>query len=176
MEAIIFFLVISYMILLYIIPKYIMPKVRKPAMLILFIAICLGAGGIGSIFTASSIPSWYATLIKPSFSPPNWIFAPVWTILYILMGISAYLVRKSNVVKLFWVHLAVNIIWSFLFFGLKSPISGLICILVLWSLIAVLIYKFSKINKWAAYLLYPYLAWVTFATFLNYNIWILNTP
>ncbi len=153
-----------------------MPKIKKPGILILFIAICLGAGGVGSIFTTSAIPTWYATLIKPSFSPPNWIFAPVWTILYILMGISAYLIRKSSVLRLFWIHLVVNVLWSYLFFGLRNPLYGLICILLLWGLIVAIIYRFYRIDKLAAWLLYPYLAWVTFAAFLNYNIWILNTP
>ena len=155
-----------------------MPKVKKPIQLLIFIGFCLSAGAIGSIFTASAIPTWYANLIKPTFSPPNWIFAPVWTTLYILMGISAYLVwiKKNNALKLFWVHLTVNVAWSYLFFGLRNPFYGLICILVLWGLIVAVIYKFSKIDKRSAYLLYPYLAWVTFATFLNYNIWILNTP
>lgn len=157
-----------------------MPKVRKPAVLILFIAICLGAGGLGSVFTASAIPAWYVNLVKPSFSPPNWIFAPVWTTLYIMMGVSAYMIWKSKsksksfALSLFWIHLAVNVVWSYLFFGLRNPFYGLVWIVLLWVLIAAVIYKFSKIEKVSARLLYPYLAWVSFATILNYNIWLLN--
>lgn len=157
-----------------------MPKVKKPVKLIIFIGFCLSVGAIGSLFTTSSIPTWYATLVKPSFSPPNWIFGPIWTILYILMGISAYIIAQTKnklataALKLFWIHLIVNFAWSYLFFGLRNPFYGLVCILVLWSLIVAVILRFSKINKMSAWLLSPYIMWVSFATFLNYDIWILN--
>lgn len=159
-----------------------MIKVRKPLVLILFIAICLGAGGLGSIFTTSAIPVWYATLVKPVFSPPNWVFAPVWTTLCILMGISAYLIYQAKnknsqvALKIFWIHLAVNLAWSYLFFGLKNPFYGLVWITFLWSLIVAVMYQFLKIEKKATLILVPYLLWVTFAAILNYNIWFLNSP
>lgn len=134
------------------------------------------AGLVGSLFTFSAIPAWYTTLNKPSFSPPNWIFGPVWTILYILMGVSLYLVwsKGKKGVALFKLHLVVNSLWSILFFGLRSPILGLITIIILWTMILVLIRTFWKINKTASVLLWPYLAWVSFATVLNFAIFTLN--
>lgn len=134
------------------------------------------AGLVGSLFTFSAIPTWYATLNKPSFSPPNWIFGPVWTILYILMGISLYLVwsKGKRGVALFKFHLVINSSWSIVFFGLRSPFLGLIVIVVLWITILALIRIFWKINKLASVLLWPYLAWVSFATVLNFAILILN--
>lgn len=139
------------------------------------IVICEGAGLIGSVFTFSAIPNWYITLNKPTFSPPNFLFGPVWTTLYFLMGVSLYLVwKKKNSLKLFWIHLFFNATWSIMFFGLRNPLLGLINILILWLLIVIVIYKFWKINKTAGLLLLPYLAWVSFATYLNYSIWILN--
>ncbi|MDO8576853.1 MAG: TspO/MBR family protein [Candidatus Daviesbacteria bacterium] len=151
----------------------------KFSKLLLFIAICEGAGLIGSAFTFSAIPGWYVTLNKPAFNPPNNIFGPVWTMLYLLMGISVYLIwvsgkKSREVLRLFWIHLFFNVTWSIMFFGFKSPILGLINILTLWVLIVVVIYKFWKINRTAGLLLLPYLGWVSFATFLNYNIWLLN--
>ncbi|OGE33683.1 TspO protein [Candidatus Daviesbacteria bacterium RIFCSPHIGHO2_02_FULL_36_13] len=143
--------------------------------LIFSIGICLGAGVLGSFFTISSIPTWYVTLNKPFFSPPNWVFGPVWTILYILMGYSLYLVwKKKKVPSIFWIQLILNASWSIIFFGMKSPSLALINIAVLWIAIVLTIKSFYKINKLAAYLLYPYLAWVSFASILNYSIWILN--
>ncbi len=159
-----------------------MPKDKEHIVLIIFVAICLGAGGVGSIFTTSPIPTWYATLVKPSFSPPNWIFAPVWTTLYILMGLAAYLIwqKKTKETKsllyLFWSHLAVNVCWSYIFFDLKNLQLSLFWIIFLLFLIAVLTYKYLKIKKTASLLMVPYLAWVSFAAFLNYGILILNTP
>ncbi|MBI2601065.1 tryptophan-rich sensory protein [Candidatus Daviesbacteria bacterium] len=152
--------------------------------LILSISLCLGAGIIGSFFTVSSIPTWYATLNKPSFSPPNWVFGPVWTILYILMGISLYLVwtkknplitlRAMGVPAIFWVQLILNTTWSILFFGTENPTLALFDVVALWIAILLTIKSFYKISKLAAYLLYPYLAWVTFAALLNLSIVILN--
>ena len=143
--------------------------------LIFSIGICLGAGVLGSFFTISSIPTWYVTLNKPFFSPPNWVFGPVWTMLYILMGYSLYLVwKKKKVPSIFWIQLILNASWSIIFFGMKSPSLALINIAVLWIAIVLTIKSFYKINKLAAYLLYPYLAWVSFASILNYSIWILN--
>ena len=158
----------------------IMPKVKNWALLIFAVLLSEGAGILGSFFTFSSIPTWYATLIKPSFSPPNFVFGPVWTILYALMGISLYLVWTSKAksrqyaVKLFFVQLGLNALWSIIFFGLKSPGLALIEIIALWVAIFLTVKAFLKISKVASYLLYPYLAWVSFASILNFSIWILN--
>jgi len=152
------------------------------AVLVGFILICLAAGAIGSIFTFQSIPTWYAGLNKPDFSPPNWVFGPVWTTLYIMMGIAAYLVYAKDVKKkevrtalmVFSVQLVLNTLWSILFFGLQSPLYGLICIIALWLAIAATIWKFYGIDKNAGRLLAPYILWVSFASVLNYFIWMLN--
>jgi len=150
-----------------------MPK--NISKLFLSIGLCLGVGFLGSIFTTSSIPTWYATLSKPFFSPPNWVFAPVWTTLYILMGISLYLVwQKRKIPSVFWIQLILNFTWSIIFFGLKNPMLAFVNILALWIAIFLTIKSFSKINKLAGQLLYPYITWVSFATLLNLAIVILN--
>jgi len=154
----------------------------KHLKLIFAIIICLGAGFWGSFFTTPAIPTWYASLTKPSFNPPNWLFGPVWTTLFILMGISLYLIWREGFEKplikkgmmIFAVQLIFNIAWSMLFFGLKSPLLGLIDIILLWLLIVSTIMTFKKINALAAYLLIPYLAWVSFASVLNFFIFRLN--
>ncbi|MCX6706293.1 MAG: tryptophan-rich sensory protein [Candidatus Woesebacteria bacterium] len=156
-------------------------KVNWPR-LIFAIALCQAAGIIGSLFTFSSIPTWYAALTKPSFNPPSWVFGPVWTILYTLMGISLYLIlskglKKKEVkiaVNLFVWQLIANSLWSIIFFGMKNIPLALIEIIVLLLLVFTTIQKFYKINKTAAYLLIPYFFWGSFATFLTYSIWILN--
>ena len=146
------------------------------------------AGIIGSLFTVSAIPLWYATLHKPSFSPPNWIFGPTWILLYILMGISVFLVwrmlettidqDKKHYTKIslcfFWIHLGFNALWSIIFFGLQNPALAFINIIIIWVMIVILILRFWKINKWSSYLLIPYLLWVSFASALNLAIWFLN--
>jgi len=149
--------------------------------LIAAVVICEAAGGIGSIFTAKAVTTWFQTLNKPSFSPPNWLFAPVWTLLFLLMGISIYLVwqKKSNrqiktAVMIFTIQLVLNIAWSFFFFFLQNPLVGLIEIIFLWLFILLTIIYFYKISKSAAYLLVPYILWVTFATLLNYWFYRLN--
>ena len=150
--------------------------------LIVCVLLCLSAGGIGSAFTASAIPEWYVTLHKPFFSPPNGVFAPVWTLLYILMGIAAALVWKKGfrdpqvrtALVVFLIQLMLNTVWSFLFFGLRSPLYGLIDILFLWAMILVTIAQFSKVSIPAALLLIPYILWVTFASGLNLGIFLLN--
>ena len=143
--------------------------------LIFSIGICLGAGVLGSFFTFSAIPIWYATLNKPSFSPPNWVFGPVWTVLYILMGISLYLVwTKKKVPSVFWVQLVLNAAWSIIFFGMKNPVLSLVDIVALWIAIILTIKSFYPISKTAFYLLIPYLLWVSFATILNLSIVLLN--
>lgn len=144
--------------------------------LIISILITEGAGIFGSIATASSVKSWYVTdVVKSSLNPPSWVFAPVWTLLFLLMGISLYRVwQKKGDTFWFWVQLLLNIIWSFLFFGFRSPTLAFYEILVLWLTILITIVKFKKIDSLAAKLLYPYLGWVTFASILNYSIMILN--
>ena len=144
--------------------------------------VCLAAGFLGSIFTTPSIPTWYASLTKPSFNPTNWLFAPVWTILFILMGISAFLVwqkglKKKGVKKalgFFLAQLIFNVLWSFLFFKFHSPFLALLDIIFLWFLILLTVFKFFKINNTAGLLLIPYLLWVSFASILNYAVYRLN--
>ncbi|MFH1244747.1 MAG: TspO/MBR family protein [bacterium] len=156
----------------------------KDNYLVLLASIVLAqvAGGIGSLFTFSAIPTWYASLAKPVFSPPNWIFGPVWTLLYTLMAISAYLVwRRLQFGKnslpfwhVYWTQLALNALWSILFFGFKFTGFAYIEILAMWYFIVRCIQTSQKIDKWSAYLFYPYLAWVSFASFLNLAIWFIN--
>lgn len=145
------------------------------------ISVCLLAGAVGSIFTVSSIPNWYANLTKPFFAPPNWVFGPVWTSLYVLMGISLFLVwrkglnkKTRSAVNIFAIQLALNALWSLAFFGLKSPIAGFIVIIALWAAIAAAIMKFMKIERNAGLLLIPYIAWVSIAAALNLSIVLLN--
>ncbi len=157
-------------------------KIKDIGKLVICVVACLAAGAIGSIFTRQAIPIWYATLEKPSFNPPNWLFAPVWTLLYILMGVAAFLVwRKgweNRQVKIaliaFLVQLVLNALWSVVFFGLESPLYGLIVISVLWVAILFTVLKFYSISWAASVLMWPYLLWVTFAAVLNESIWLLN--
>ena len=149
--------------------------------LVISILIPLTAGFIGAFFTTQSIATWYATLSKPAFSPPNWIFGPAWTLLYILMGISLYMVWTSERNKsiksasaLFGAQLGLNVLWSIIFFGLKSPFYAFIEIIMLWIAIVLTIRSFQKISRPAALLLVPYVLWVSFAAFLNYSVWMLN--
>lgn len=150
--------------------------------ILISIIICESAAIIGSFFTAPAITSWYRQLEKPLINPPNWVFGPVWTILYFLMGFSLALVWREgsqgqkikNAIFIFGIQLAFNIFWSFLFFKLRSPFYALWGIIILWVLILLTIIKFYKISKKAAFLLLPYLLWVSFAVFLNFEIWRLN--
>jgi translocator protein len=143
------------------------------------IFICLLAGAIGSIFTAETIPTWYAALNKPSFNPPNWIFGPVWTTLYIMMGISLYIIWQSEeenrpAMTMFFFQLALNSLWSVIFFGFHAPLAAFICIVFLWLSIAATIYLAYRISRTAGLLLVPYIMWVSFASILNLFIWKLN--
>jgi benzodiazapine receptor len=146
------------------------------------IIICQAAGVIGSIFTASSIPTWYAQLRKPTFNPPNWIFGPVWILLFLLMGISLYLLWSEGLqadgVKealiVFSVQLILNIIWSILFFGLKNPFLAFIEIIALWLTILLTMLLSYKVSPAASYLFIPYMLWVSFAAVLNLYIFRLN--
>jgi translocator protein len=150
----------------------------------LFIAVvfCELAGIAATPITITSINTWYRALNKPSFSPPNWVFGPVWTVLYLLMGISAFLIWEKGLNKkevrvaliYFLIQLICNFLWSLLFFGFYSPLIALIDIFVLWVAISLTIIKFHSISKPAAYLLIPYLLWVSFAAVLNLSIVVLN--
>ena len=156
---------------------------NKIVKIIAAVAVCLAIGYFSGTVTRSAILDWYPTLEKPSFNPPNWIFAPVWTALYIMMGIAAGLVwnrikYETEVVKkalvFFIIQLILNAMWSYLFFGLRNPMLAGLEIIVLWLMIYETYIQFNKINKIAGYLFIPYLAWVSFATVLNASIWWLN--
>ncbi len=159
-----------------------MSKGSKILKLIISILICQGAGAIGSLFTSPAISTWYATIQKPSFNPPNWIFAPVWILLFLLMGISLYLIWNKGfkykgtkiAIFVFAVQLILNTLWSILFFGLQSPLFAFIEIIILWFAILLTIISFYKVSKIAAYLLMPYIIWVSFASVLNFSILIIN--
>lgn len=149
--------------------------------LLICLTIPLVIGSISGILTADNITTWYVTLNKPSFNPPNYLFGPVWTLLYLLMGVSLYFVwqapasvDKRNALVIFAIQLALNFVWSFLFFEFKQLGVALAEILLLWACILATILLFSRINKTAAYLQIPYLLWVSFATLLNFSIWQLN--
>lgn len=156
--------------------------IRNPVKLVTAIVGCELVGLLGTPFTVSAVTTWYTTLNKPFFSPPNWIFGPVWTTLYALMGISLYLIWSQGVkdakvkhaVWYFVAQLSLNFLWSLLFFGLQNPLLGLVDIIVLWIAILLTIRAFYPLSKTAAYLLLPYLAWVSFATLLNFSIVLLN--
>ena len=157
-------------------------KTKNISKLIIAIIICQSAGIIGSLFTTPSISTWYDTIQKPTFTPPNWVFGPVWITLFTLMGISLYLVwekglRNKNVKSslfVFFIQLALNSLWSILFFGLQSPFYAFVEIIILWAAIAVTIIKFYKISRKAGLILVPYIIWVSVALMLNYYVWVLN--
>ncbi|GMN06962.1 tryptophan-rich sensory protein [Croceitalea sp. MTPC5] len=146
------------------------------------VVICLLIGFLSSFATQSSVNDWYVTLNKPSFNPPNWLFAPVWTVLYILMGIAAgivwvkgyYHIWVKTALYHFGFQLLLNALWSIVFFGLKNPLAALFIILVLLTMIALTIKWFNVVSKKAALLMVPYFIWVLFATILNFSIWQLN--
>lgn len=154
---------------------------KKIIVLIASIGICMSAGIIGSIFTSQSVDSWYKAINKPEITPPNWIFAPVWTLLYIMMGISLFFVwtsqrtaRKTIALIIFFLQLILNMLWSAIFFGLQDVFLALVDIVLLWTGIFFTILAFRRVSNIAAYLLVPYILWVSFATFLNYLIFIMN--
>ena len=142
---------------------------------------CFGAGAIGGVLTQSSLNTWYAQLVKPELSPPNWVFAPVWNVLYFLMAIALYRLLISErrqgrrlALTLFFLQLLLNITWSAVFFGLHSPGGGLVVIAFLVLAIGATMFWGRRVSKGAALLLVPYLGWVCFATYLNYQFWRLN--
>jgi benzodiazapine receptor len=155
---------------------------KKGLKLFVAVLICECAGIIGSLFTAPAIPGWYAGLTKSSFNPPGWVFAPVWTALYALMGIAAWLlydkgVKRPEVKKaltVFAVQLVLNTLWSIVFFGAHMILGGVAIIVILWAMILWTILLFRKISKAAGYLLVPYILWVSFATVLNISLYVLN--
>ncbi len=146
------------------------------------IALCETVGLVAGVITASSVNSWYKTLILPPIAPPNWIFAPVWTILYAMMGVAlAYLwaapphaVGRVWALRWFWIQLALNFAWSAVFFGLRAPAAGYAVIFCLWFAIAALMWTGARAAKPLGWLLLPYLLWVTFASSLNFGILSLN--
>ncbi len=148
-----------------------------------FIVLCLAVAGIAGWATSQSVATWYLTLNRPSWTPPNWLFAPVWTTLYIMMAVAAWRIWRSgggftgsvrSALMMFFVQLALNFAWSFAFFGARSPILGLLVIILLWLAIAATISAFRPVDRLAAWLLAPYLVWVSYATALNFAIWTLN--
>lgn len=150
--------------------------------LIIALAIPQLVAASGAYFTITGTGSWYQALDKPSWNPPSWVFGPVWTTLYVLMGIGMYLVWRSDAPEklkrratiLWGVQLVFNFLWSFLFFGQQQIFSALVEIVVLWVLILLTIFAFARVSKLAAWLLVPYISWVSFATILTYTIWELN--
>lgn len=158
------------------------PQGAGPLALAVSMGVCLLAGFIGSIPTAPAVPTWYAALSKPSFTPPDWVFAPVWMLLYILMGIAVFLVWRVGwergdvkiALRLFGVQLVLNITWSFIFFGMRSPGAALMELVLLCAALLLTIRSFLRISRVAGVLLLPYLAWVSFAAVLNLCIVVLN--
>jgi tryptophan-rich sensory protein len=146
-----------------------------------FLAATLATGALGGLATAASVQTWYPTLVKPTWNPPSWVFGPVWTTLYVFMAVAAWRVwRQSDhpgrgrALRWFWAQLALNCAWSFLFFGLRSPGLAFMEIVPLWGAIVATLIQFVRIDRVAAVLWAPYLAWVTFASVLNGTIWWLN--
>ena len=144
------------------------------------VAVCEAAGVVGSVFTISAIPDWYAALQKPWFTPPNWLFAPVWLILYFLMGATLYLLwgkrpQSDAALTAFGVQLLFNVAWSAVFFGAHAIFYGFVVIAALWAGIVVTLVLSYPVSRSAAALVVPYILWVTIASMLNYYIWVLNT-
>ena len=162
------------------------PRNRPVASLVVAVVAVELVGASGAIFTAQGLDPWYASLHKPALAPPNWVFGPVWTALFALMGTAVWLVwrrlgssstehrRATRAIGVFVVHFAFNLLWSAAFFGGRSILLGLVVIIVLWLLIVVTILAFDRVDRRAALLLLPYLGWVSFAAFLNYRLWVLN--
>jgi len=162
-------------------------KVFDYIQLLFAIALSQSAGLLGALFTSSSVTTWYPTLVKPALNPPAWVFGPVWTILYVFMGIAAFIVwrvyQKSSGAKkrfartalvLFVLQLVLNAWWSIIFFGQQQLGWALLEVVCLWVAIAATIYYFARISRTTLWLLAPYLAWVSFASYLNYSLWMLN--
>lgn len=149
--------------------------------LVIFMALSFGAAFIGGLFTSASVDGWYRTLLKPAWSPPSWIFGPVWTLLYLAMAIAAWLVWRrrlfsnvSTALSLFAVQLVLNAAWSAFFFGLQSPLLAFVNIVLLWGAILATMIAFARVAKISGWLFAPYILWVTFAAALNFAIWRMN--
>jgi tryptophan-rich sensory protein len=145
------------------------------------LALTVGLGGASGFFTAKEINNWFVTLTKPSFNPPNYLFGPVWSLLYFLMGISLYLIwqqpptsQRKQAITLFLIQFALNVSWSFIFFNQHQILWALVDIIALWLFILLTIFSFAKLSKTAAWLLVPYICWVSFAALLNAAFWMLN--
>ena len=154
---------------------------RQLAGLLICIAVCFAAAGLGGLVTTPNIPDWYAQLAKPDWTPPGEVFGPVWGCLYLMMAISVWLVWRQNglaaarwPIGLFALQLALNSVWSVLFFGLHSPGAAFLDIVLLWVAILACTVTFWYRSRWASVLLFPYLAWVSFAAALNFAIWRMN--
>lgn len=157
-------------------------KIPRLIQMLIAIVIAESAGVVGSLFTASSVNGWYAEIVRPVFTPPAWVFGPVWTILFALMGIASFLIWEKGIhrtdvkcaIGIYVGQLVLNVLWSVIFFGLRSPGGAFIEIVFLWCGILITIVMFSRISRIAGWLLVPYIIWVSFAMYLNYAIWVLN--
>lgn len=146
-----------------------------------FVALCFAVAGLGGYWTSLSQPEWYDQLAKPSWTPPSWLFGPVWTALYLAMAVAAWRVwrrggwaEQRRPLTIFLVHLFLNLIWSGLFFGLRSPALGMLEIVFLWAAILITLRAFWRVDRLAGALFVPYLLWVTFAAALNFAVWRMN--
>lgn len=161
--------------------KIVLPLGRQTLGLIVSLAICLGVAGLGGLATDPGFPGWYAQLAKPKWTPPDWVFGPVWTVLYLCMAVAVWLVWRQDGISaakvplsLFAVQLLLNSLWSLVFFGFQRPGMAAVEIVLLWAAILATIVAFWDRSAWASLLLVPYLAWVTFAVLLNWAIWRMN--
>lgn len=157
-------------------------KLKGAGGLVLLALICEASGAAGALFTSSSVSTWYAEIAKPSFTPPGWVFGPVWTTLYFMMALACWLVLRTEAPRdakrcallFFWAQFAANAVWSPLFFGLRMPGLAFADIMLLWLLIALTLKAFFRVSQTAALLFLPYFAWVSFAAVLNGTIWRMN--
>ena len=157
---------------------------NKTVLLVLCILVTVSIGFIGGLFTAGNVNGWYTTIRRPSWNPPNSVFGPVWTLLYVLMGVAIFLVIKDKpfdsirktAVIFFAIQLILNFCWSIIFFAKHQPGLAFGEIVILWIFILLTIFAFARINTTAAWLLVPYISWVSFAAILNFSIWQLNKP
>ena len=157
-------------------------SVKDIPKLIISIIIVFLAGAVGTVYTLPQITTWYAALTKPSWTPPNWTFGPIWSTLYVLMGISLFLVWRESLerkdvkiaILVFAVQLTINIIWSLVFFGGHNIFGGLVLVIILWIAILANIIVFYRVSKAAGLILIPYLIWVSIASYLNYSVFLLN--
>jgi tryptophan-rich sensory protein len=163
-------------------PTASLPERRPITSLVLAVLASEVIGGLGNLLSLDGVTTWYPTLTTPPFNPPGWVFGPVWVTLFALMGVAAWLVWRAGLddrgvrvaLALFGVQFALNVAWSGAFFGLRSPLAGLVVIAALWLAIVATIRAFDRVDRRAALLLVPYLLWVSFAAVLNFELWRLN--